>query len=107
MMALKAKDEMEKTTITEIHFINDDCFNCEWHATVLFLPITCFTPEMVVCVCEKMKTVQKGCLILCTSTLTPLDDDSLCGATSLKRLSKTRIRYGKGTMEFTVYEKIS
>jgi SAM-dependent methyltransferase len=109
-MAIKAKEGWTGGRNTEVHFIRDDCFNCEWqetdHTSVLYLPITCFTPEMVSHVCERVKsTIRKGSIILCTSTLTPLDDDSLCGAV-LRRLSVARIRYGKGTMAFTTYEKV-
>lgn len=106
-LALKAKTGEDDGVV---EFMHKDCFDCVWQEpstqTVLFLPITCFTDEMVQRVASKInREVESGSIIIATSTLRALDDSRLCGRSLEKLQSSQRTKYGKGTMEFTIYRK--
>ena len=92
-----------------VTLICDDCFNVSWQQLepigCVFLPITCFTEEMVKKVAERVRSLRLGTLLITTSTLTALDDKTLCGK-ALKKLHEDRYKYGKGTMKFSVYEMV-
>jgi hypothetical protein len=102
---LSKLEEASSTGPSSVTIICDDCFNVAWDQDVIFLPITCFTSEMVDKCAERVQSLQKGTLLIITSTLKALDDKTLCGST-IKKLHEERYKYGKGAMRFTVYEKV-
>lgn len=93
-----------------IDLLEGDCFTFDslWmDAAVLFLPITCFTSEMVQQCAEKIVNLVDKAYIITTSTIEDLV--ALCDCEPrLKRIGKSvRLKYGKGKMEFSVFYKAS
>lgn len=91
-----------------ITFLQGDCFSWDTHwkeADVLFLPITCFTNEMVEQCADKIVSLVNTAYIITTSTIEDLT--ALCDCRPrLKRVGKpVRLKYGKGTMEFSLFYK--
>ena len=91
----------------EVNLIHQDCFEESWHDyDVVFLPITCFTEEMVARVVSRIKDdVNTGAILIVTSTIRKMEDKGMCGPKVLRKLHEQRMKYGKGTMQFAVYEK--
>ena len=96
--------DAQKRINAKVELIRDDCFNHSWAAfDVVFLPVTCFTAEMIEKVVLRVKnSLKAGTCLICTSTLAALSDHTMCGS-SIKRIHEGRFRYGKGKMRFTVY----